>query len=150
MTALARREGICWLVTTSRRSGVRLENQLRTLLPADVIADAVWWCHQPAQKLTAYLGAAEKLWVTQDSVSMVTEAVATGKPAIVIYPLRVEFPLTSFMPGYLDNLEKLGMILRLPMNALAEFELQPAAEPDRPVLTTSVLAEIARERLGWT
>ncbi len=150
MTALARREGIRWLVTTSRRSGIQLEDHLRGLLPADVVADAVWWCHQPEKKLTAYLGAAEKLWVTQDSVSMVTEAVATGKPAIVIYPVIVEFPLTSFMPSYLDNLEKLGMILRLPMNALPEFELQPAVEPDRPVLTTRLLAEIARERLGWT
>ncbi len=150
MTELARREGIRWLVTTSRRSGLELEDRLRGLLPSDIVADAVWWCRQPEKKLTVYLGAAEKIWVTQDSVSMMTEAVATGKPAIVIYPAIVEFPLTSFMPGYLDNLEKLGLILRLPMNALTEFELQPAAEPDRPVLTTDVLAGIARERLGWT
>ena len=149
MTELARREGIRWLVTTSRRSGIKLEDRLRDLLPPEIIADAVWWCRQPEKKLTAYLGASEKIWVTQDSVSMVTEAVATGKPAIAIYPVAVEFPLTSFMPGYLDNLEKLGMILRLPMNALPEFELQHGAEPDRPVLTTSGLAEIARERLGW-
>jgi uncharacterized protein len=150
MTELARREGIRWLVTTSRRSGLELEAQLRDLLPPYILADAVWWCRQPDKKLTAFLGASEKLWVTQDSVSMVTEAVATGKPAIVIYPAIVEFPLTSFMPSYLDNLEKLGLILRLPMNALPEFELQPVAEPDRPVLTTDVLAGIARERLGWT
>ena len=149
MTALARREGIRWLVTTSRRSGIKLEDHLRGLLPPEIVADAVWWCRQPERKLTAYLGAAEKIWVTQDSVSMVTEAVATGKPTMVIYPVDVEFPLTSFMPGYLDNLEKLGMILRLPMNGMPEFELQPAAEPDRPVLTTGVLAEIACQRLGW-
>ena len=149
MTALASREGIRWLVTTSRRSGIKLEDRLRDLLPPEILADAVWWCRQPEKKLTAYLGAAEKIWVTQDSVSMVTEAVATAKPTLVIYPVDVDFPLTSFMPGYLDNLEKLGMILRLPMNALPEFELQPAAEPDRPVLTTGVLAEIACERLGW-
>lgn len=149
MTALARREGIRWLVTTSRRSGIKLEDRLRDLLPPEILADAVWWCRQPEKKLTAYLGAAEKIWVTQDSVSMVTEAVATGKPTLVIYPVDVEFPLTSFMPGYLDNLEKLGMILRLPMNALPEFELQPAAELDRPARTTVVLAEIACERLGW-
>lgn len=150
MSELARREGIRWLVTTSRRSGIDLEDRLRGLLSPEIVADAVWWCRQPEKKLAAYLGAAEKLYVTQDSVSMVTEAVATGKPAIVIYPVQVEFPLTSFMPGYLDNLEKLGLILRLPMNSLPEFELQPAAEPERPVLTTSVLAGIACERLGWT
>ena len=150
MTELAHREGIRWLVTTSRRSGVELEDRLRGLLPPDIVADAVWWCHQPVKKLTAYLGAAEKLWVTQDSVSMVTEAAATGKPVMVIYPVQVEFPLTSFMPGYLDNLEKLGVILRLPMNATPDFELQPSSELGRPVLTTGLLAGIARDRLGWT
>lgn len=81
---------------------------------------------------------------------MVTEAVATGKPVMVVYPLVVRFSLPSFMPGYLDNLEKLGMIMRLPMNAVPDFELQPASEPDHPVLTTGVLAGIARVRLGWT
>ncbi len=150
MTELSRREGIRWLVTTSRRSGSKLEDRLRGLLPADILADAVWWCRQPEKKLAAYLGAAEKLWVTQDSVSMVTEAAATGKPTFVIYPGDVGFPLTSFMPGYLDNLEKLGLILRLPMNALPEFELQPSAESGRSALTTDALARIARERLGWT
>lgn len=150
MTELARRESIRWLVTTSRRSGIELESRLRDLLPPDIVADSVWWCGQPEKKLSAYLGTAEKVWVTQDSVSMVTEAVATGKPTIVIYPVVVEFPLTSFMPGYLDNLEKLGLILRLPMYALPEFELQPSSELDRPVLTTKALAELARQRLGWT
>ena len=149
MTELARREGIRWLLTTSRRSGLGLEELLRDLLPPDILADAVWWGREPAKKLAAFMGASEKLWATQDSVSMVTEAVATGKPVIVIYPVDVRFPLTSFMPGYLDNLEKLGMILRLPMNAVPQFELQPAVEPDRPVLTTEVLAQVARERLGW-
>ena len=80
---------------------------------------------------------------------MVTEAVATGKPVMVIYPVDVRFPLTSFMPGYLDNLEKLGMILRLPMNAVTDFELQPAAEPGRVVLTTDALAGVAVDRLAW-
>jgi hypothetical protein len=150
MADLARREGVHWLVTTSRRSGIDLEDRLSVLLPPDIVADAVWWCRQPEKKLAAYLGAAEKLWVTQDSVSMVTEAVASGKPTIVIQPMSVEFPLNSFMPGYLGNLEKLGLIQRLPMNALPEFEWHPAAVPDRPVLTTRALAGIACERLGWT
>lgn len=61
MTELARREDIRWLVTPSRRSGIKLEDRLRGLLPPDVLADAVWWCRQPEKKLIADLGAAEKL-----------------------------------------------------------------------------------------
>ncbi|MEO8615927.1 MAG: ELM1/GtrOC1 family putative glycosyltransferase, partial [Luteolibacter sp.] len=83
MTELAKREGIRWLVTTSRRTRKDVEAKLRDLMPPAIIADAVWWCHQTDKKFNAYLGAAEVLWVTQDSVSMVTEAVATDKPVVV-------------------------------------------------------------------
>jgi uncharacterized protein len=149
MITLARREDIRWLVSTSRRSGRVLEDRLRCLLPPDIVADAVWWCRKPEKKLTNYLGVAEKLCVTQDSVSMATEAVASGKPTVVVYPAVVKFPPTSFMPGYFTNLEELGMIQRLPMSRLPELNLAPATQPNRPILTTDRLAEIACQRLGW-
>ena len=150
MAAHARREGIRWLVTTSRRSGSGLEDRLRDLLPADIVADAVWWCHQPEKKMAAYLGAAENLWVTQDSVSMVTEAVASGKPVMVVRPVDVRFPAMSFLPGYLDRLAELGAICRLPMRGMGDFDPPSMMKPSRPVLTPDSLATIARERLGWT
>ena len=94
---LARREGIRWLVTTSRRTGKEVEAKLRGLLPPEVVADAVWWCHLPEKKFPAYLGAAEVIWVTQDSVSMVTEAVAAGKPVVVIAMAGRPLALTGVM-----------------------------------------------------
>lgn len=149
MAALARQHGIRWLVTTSRRTGKEIENLLREKLPPEVIADAVWWCHEPRKKLAAYLGAAERLWVTQDSVSMVTEAASTGKPVVVIRPSDTPFPPTSFMPGYLENLESLGLIERLPMAGLSNYHESPPAKAVRKALTTDALADIALERIGW-
>lgn len=149
MITLARREGIRWLVSTSRRSGKASEDQLQHLLPPDIVADAVWWYRKQEKKLTSYLGAAEKLWITQDSVSMVTEAVASGKPTVVVYPTDVRFPPTSFMLCYFANLEKLGLIQRSPMSHLPEIELTPASHSIRAVLTTDGLAKIACQRLGW-
>jgi uncharacterized protein len=150
MTALAQRHDIRWLVTTSRRTGKETEAKLRGLLPPDVVAEAVWWCHAPEKKFAAYLGAAEMIWVTQDSVSMVTEAAATGLPTVVVYPQDLRFPATSFMPGYLENLESLGLIQRLPISKIAEFVAQNPTTPTRSALTTADLAKIAIARLGWT
>lgn len=149
MTDLARRHGIRWLVTTSRRTGMEIEARLRDLLPPDVVAGAVWWCHAPEKKYSAYLGAAEVIWVTQDSVSMVTEATATGRSVVVVAPQDLRFPPTSFMPGYLGNLESLGLVRRLPISEMAEFEPRDSPVPARPVRTTAALAEIACQRLGW-
>lgn len=150
MTALAKREGIRWLVTTSRRTGKDVEAKLRNLLPPEIIGDAVWWCHQPEKKFPAYLGAAEAIWVTQDSVSMVTEAVATDKPVAVIQPAHTPFPATSFMPGYLSNLESLGLISRLPIARLTEVSRNFLKNPPPGVQPTVRMAEQACERLRWT
>ena len=149
MSELARREGFRWLVTTSRRTGKELESVLLECLDPDVVADAVWWCHSPEKKLAAYLGAAEKIWVTQDSVSMITEAVATGKPVVVVYPADLRFPAASFMPGYLANMETHGLIQRLSMARVPEHEPRGESLPTRQVLTTAALAGILLRRLGW-
>ncbi len=149
MTDLARAHGIRWLVTTSRRTGKEIETLLREKLPPDVVADAVWWCHEPQKKLAAYLGAAERLWVTQDSVSMVTEAASVGKPVVVIRPSNTPFPPTSFMPGYLENLESLGLIQRLPMAGLSSYQETRPAAAARNALTTEALADITLQRIGW-
>lgn len=150
MTELARREGIRWLVTTSRRTGRETEEKLQAWLPPEILADAVWWDHAPAKKLAAYLGTAEKIWVTQDSVSMVTEATATGKPVVLVYPQELTFPATSFMPGYLENLEALGLVRRLPISQMPGFTEQVRPGAGRPVRTSAVLAEMVRQRLAWT
>ncbi|MEO7099595.1 MAG: ELM1/GtrOC1 family putative glycosyltransferase [Luteolibacter sp.] len=149
MTALAKTEGIRWLVTTSRRTGKDVESKLRDLLPPEIIADAVWWCHQPEKKFPAYLGAAEAIWVTQDSVSMVTEAVATDKPVVVIQPAHTPFPATSFMPGYLANLESLGLISRLPIARLTEVNRDFLTHPRPAIKVTEIMADQLCQRLKW-
>lgn len=149
MVVLARREGIRWLVTTSRRTGLELEARLQKLLPPDVLADAVWWCHAPEKKLPAYLGAAEVVWVTEDSVSMVTEAVAAGKPVVAVRPAHTPFPADCYIPGYLQNLESLGLLRRLMISEIAGDRGTIPDSPARPVRTAAVLAEITRQRLGW-
>jgi len=81
IAALARRHGASLLVTPSRRTGKVGEALLRERfagLPAAI------WDGSGDNPYFAYLALADAILVTEDSVSMVTEATATGKPVHVI------------------------------------------------------------------
>lgn len=112
MNALAEREKIKWLLTTSRRTGAVAEAILKKHLNPDILEDAIWWAEQPRKELHAFMARSEVLFVTQDSVTMVTEAVSAGKPVVVIAPEKVVFPTESFMTNYLNRLEENGRIVR--------------------------------------
>lgn len=148
MARLAQREGIRWMVTTSRRTGGEIESLLRQQLPSDLIADAVWWNCKPEKKLAAYLGSAEAVFVTQDSVSMITEAVVSTRPVIALAPRYTPFPATSYMPGYLDNLEAKNLIRRFRIAEMTEINTDFRL-PYEFVDPTASLAEKVCARLGW-
>lgn len=78
---LARSQGIGLLVTPSRRTGEKNEAILREAL-ADV--PAVIWDGEGDNPYFAWLGLADWILVTCDSVSMTSEALSTGKPVYVI------------------------------------------------------------------
>jgi len=77
---LARDHGVGLMVTASRRTGVENEALLRERLaglPAEI------WDGTGDNPYFGYLGLADAIVVTGDSVSMVSEACATGKPVYV-------------------------------------------------------------------
>jgi len=81
IAALARRHGASLLVTPSRRTGKAGEALLRDRL---VGLPAAIWDGSGENPYFAFLALADAILVTEDSVSMVTEATATGKPVHVI------------------------------------------------------------------
>lgn len=149
MNTVARSEGIRWLVTTSRRTGSEAEIRLRAALASEVVAAAVWWAENPKREMLLFLGAAECVVVTQDSVTMVTEAVASARPVLVICPEETEFPPTSFLPAYFENLEGKKRIKRMKIRALNRYRheihhFQPVFVPiERTVAAALIL------RLGF-
>jgi len=87
--------------------------------------------------------------VTQDSVTMVTEAVASGRPVVVVRPADVRFPAGSFMSGYLSNLQSAGRIVCARIGDLGTTMFQPArfcarSEPVEVEMIARLL-----DRLGW-
>jgi len=85
MNDLAARHGVRWLITTSRRTGRAAEDALRAALAPDHVAYAVWWSRREERILGDLMGAAERLFVTVDSMSMISECVAAAKPLILVH-----------------------------------------------------------------
>jgi len=77
---LARRHGAGLLVTPSRRTGAAGERLLREKLAG---LPAYVWDGAGENPYFAFLALADAIVVTEDSVSMVTEAASTGKPVHV-------------------------------------------------------------------
>lgn len=75
-----------WLLTTSRRTGLSVEQMLRSLIPPENLADAVWYGSAPRPVMKAFLGAAECIFVTADSMSMLADAMATSRPVYALLP----------------------------------------------------------------
>ncbi len=73
-------QGAGLVVTTSRRTGTANEAALRQALEKQ---PAVIWDGQEPNPYFAYLGLADAIVVTADSVNMVSEAASTGKPVHV-------------------------------------------------------------------
>ena len=149
MNRIAERQGIRWLVTTSRRTGGEAEAILHSALAPKHLAYAIWWAEKPEKRVNAFLGAAEFVFATQDSVTMVTECVAAGKPTAVIRPAEVRFPERSFLPAYFGRLESLQRIIRLPTTSMAtaDYDLSSFKVIRTPV--NDELAALLLKRLGW-
>ena len=81
LSELAQKQGIGLLVTTSRRTGAANEAALREGLKD---APAFIWDGQGDNPYFGFLGLADAIIVTGDSVNMVTEACSTGKAVYVV------------------------------------------------------------------
>ncbi len=128
------RTGRRWLLTTSRRTGAALEQQLKGAIPAELLADAVWWSEAPRKVMAAYMGAADMLFVTADSMSMIAEAIASTRPTVVLQPEKAQPE-----PRYHEALQRYD---RLDLCRLAEL-----GKPLAPATSDSMAVTEAREAL---
>lgn len=149
MNRLAREAKIKWLLTTSRRTGIATECLLRERLDPLVLKDSIWWSEQPRRELYQFMARSEVLFVTQDSVTMVTEAVSSGKPVIAVLPSKITWGDGDFKLKYFKLLEKKGRIAitqvrELPLFSTknVHFNLLVRGPLDQPV-------EDLIQRLGW-
>ena len=136
LATLARREGARLLLTTSRRTGAAAETLLREHLPAELLADAVWWSQAPRKVMRDFLAASQAIVVTEDSLSMVAESLYSGRPVISVAPAVAQPNANdgAALQGYVER----GLLARSPIAGLAD-----AAFPSRTAAILDVQAEIA-------
>lgn len=120
LSALARRTGRRWLIATSRRTGLAAEEVLRAHLDEGAVFEATYYARTPAPVVAAYLGAAEVAFVTQDSLTMLSEAVASGRAVVALAPANVRLPVASVVTSTLANLERLEGFARWPIRAMPD------------------------------
>jgi uncharacterized protein len=122
LAALLQKNGGSALVTTSRRTSLSAQTALQqSLLP---IPHFFWpWQAQGMNPYIPILGAADALVITQDSVAMLSEATATGRP-LYLFPTFKPNPFSSFH----QTLENEGYLKKLPsLEKAAHFEHTPWA-----------------------
>jgi mitochondrial fission protein ELM1 len=84
LNEVAAQKGLRWVITTSRRTPREMESALRNRLSKSSIYDACWAGEGDARRVVAaYLGLAERVLVSEDSMSMMHEAMASGIPVSV-------------------------------------------------------------------
>jgi mitochondrial fission protein ELM1 len=143
VNALARRDGVRWLVTTSRRTGAAGERILADRLAPDAVAELTLFGRSPDPVVLAYMGAAEAVAVTQDSLTMLSEAIASGRPVTALAPAEVTLDPANFMARVLDRFAALPQFSRLPCARFAEAA--PPVPGEAPFdAAERALAEAAR------
>ncbi len=81
LAELRERHGCSLLITTSRRTDPALQAALAQL---DRPADTILWGGNGANPYLGFLGLADAIVVTSESINMVSEACATGKPVYLL------------------------------------------------------------------
>jgi hypothetical protein len=95
------------------------------------VAEAVWWGRDPKKSVAAFLHAGERVLVTRDSLTMISEVVAVKEQAEVVFPADCRIRPGSIMAGYLDQLERSGRIRPHPVARINTAAPTPVDIPIR-------------------
>ena len=140
MNELAAGHGVRWLISTSRRTGRSAEDALRSSLVPDSIAYGVWWSRREERILGDLMGAAERLFVTMDSMSMISESIAAAKPLTLVHT-GDGAPNQRYQDA-LGKYQRLGLCSNHGVGA--RIEEHPQAPPSLASLVEPQIDELAR------
>ncbi len=90
MATIAKRDNITWKITTSRRTGELAEQQLQTRLKDEYLSEAIWFSSNPQKVVKRFLDESRVIFCTEDSLTMVSEAIYAHKPAVTLQPQSMQ------------------------------------------------------------
>lgn len=142
-TLLAQRHRIRWLVTTSRRTPPAAVNALRDSLGTSVCDLLIDGSKPSNTPIEALLGGAERIFCSEDSMSMLAEAIAMNRPVVSLQPAHSE-PRSGHARA-LAYLQESGLVNRQPITTWTTVELAPwHPQRDYPAHSLQVYRQLAR------
>ncbi len=114
------RLGVRWLVSTSRRTDPCGTEVVRRYLDSSNCESVIWYVDKNSPSLEAYLGAADRIFCTEDSLSMLSEAVAMAKPVVSLQPATCEPRFTH--SAMVEHMVTTGLLERIQIQALSNYE----------------------------
>jgi uncharacterized protein len=85
---LSSKNNISWLITTSRRTSIDIEKRLEDELK-NYSSYFVSYNKKEEKVLVPFLGLSTKIFVTEESASMISEAISSSKPVFTLKPKTV-------------------------------------------------------------
>ncbi len=145
INSLARQHGIRWLLSTSRRTGAEAESLLRERIDPAVLQNPVWYGVDPRKSVGAFLAAGERVFVTQDSLTMMSEGLAMDKRVELLVPSDWGMPEMSFNGRYVRRLLAADLVGR------TSFGDMPGYVPvgNGSVAVTPLRQSFAEDFLKW-
>jgi mitochondrial fission protein ELM1 len=120
MQHLAERYQITWLLTTSRRTGIKNEIELQKRIAPNVLLDAVWYNHKPEKVMQAYLGLAENVFCTIDSISMITEAISSCVKTNSLAPEVAKLDVRD--QDAMDKFSAMKLLKKIRLDELSDYD----------------------------
>jgi mitochondrial fission protein ELM1 len=134
--------GVRWLLLSSRRTGRVAERLIEQGMDSERVAARCWYRPGEASRVEAYLGAADRVFVSEDSMTMLTEAICSQRPVVSLRPVAV-----APTPRYAAMLERFatrGWICRYAIDDLVAGR-QSLGDTQCRVLETPPLQQLSAQ-----
>ncbi|MBV1788364.1 mitochondrial fission ELM1 family protein [Marinobacterium sp. D7] len=132
VNALSQRLGVRWLITTSRRTPPEVEQLLDEELDRDNLVELVLYNREPKRVMLPFLAAAQRVLVTQDSLTMASEALCSGRPVTLLTPSELRIDKGSYFEEIVNGFHQLQGVQRCALTQLAGYQ-PDAMEGEAPV-----------------
>lgn len=120
---LSVQHGVRWLITTSRRTGRDAESQLEKHLDTQCLDDLVIQSRDDRKVVASFLAKSQRIFVTQDSLTMLSEAISTGKRTYALAPQLVNVDEGCDFDRFLQLQTESQRMLRVPISSLSDCNL---------------------------
>jgi mitochondrial fission protein ELM1 len=125
---LGREFGVRWLITTSRRTPSEVGQLLSQKIDPAVVAEFVLYNKCPKRVVQPFLAAAQRVLVTQDSLTMASEALCSGRPVTLLAPEVLKVKQGSFFAEMLEHFPSLDGVDRIQISELPSYDGKSSVE----------------------